>query len=341
MGLVATAALAGAWLAGTAVAQDSVTVSSWGGAYQEAESKAVFAPTAKELNITIKEDTLTGLPDVRVQVEAGAVNWDIAELSSFECVTGAKSNLFEKLDYSVIDKDGIDPKIATDHWIAGAIYYSTVLAWNKSKFKDNPPKTWADFWDVEKYPGKRAMWNQPATMLELALMADGVAPDKLYPLDIERAFKKMRELKPHIAVWWTSGAQSAQILKDKEVEMVAIWNGRVSTIIKDGADADFTFNQGLLDFNCLTIPRGSKRVALAQKTIAKFLTPDIQANIPKYIDYGPVNLKAFDTGKIAAGDAPKICSSPENAAIQATLDPFWWGENLTKVQEMWDEMIQE
>jgi putative spermidine/putrescine transport system substrate-binding protein len=281
------------------------------------------------------------MADIKVQVDAGKVSMDFAELAAGDCIAGANGNLWEKLDYSAIKTDGIDPALVQPTWVGGLTYYSTVLAWNTQKYGDNAPKTWADFWDVKKFPGKRAMYNNPYTMIEIALMADGVAPDKLYPPDLDRAFKKLRELKPNVVTWWTSGAQSAQLLKDGEADMSPMWNGRVSTIVKVGAKVDFTYNQGLLGVDCMVVPRGAKNKELAMRVLNRLLAPDIQANIPRLIDYGPVNAKAFATGKIPQQDAAKINSSPENARLQVTLDDVWWGTNRARVQERWDSFIQE
>ncbi|MFZ5672268.1 MAG: ABC transporter substrate-binding protein [Pseudomonadota bacterium] len=338
--IVALTLMASSALLGTAAAhaQESITVASWGGVYQDAERAAFFEPAAKALGIAIKEETLSGIVDVRLQVQSGAVTWDIAELGSSDCAQGAKEGLFETLDFNVIDKDGFVPGTFSDHWV-GSMFYSVVLAWNKAKFGDNPPKNWADFWDVAKFPGTRSLYNSPGGTLELALLADGAAKDKLYPIDVERAFKKMEEIKPAITVWWTSGAQTTQLLKDREVDMIGIWVSRAIAAQKAGADVGFTFDQGELDYGCFVIPKGSKKKDLAMKALAQFTSPELQANIPQHIDYGPINAKAFDTGKIAQDKLPGLNSSPENTGKQFVYDAIWWGDNSGELQERWDDFL--
>ena len=212
-------ALIGLLLTGGAQAADSITISTYGGAWAKALSEGELKPIEKEMGITIKEVTVNSLNEVKVQVEAGAVEIDIADLGSQDCELGTAQNLWEPLDYKVIDASGIDKNLVKPMWVGGPSYYSTVLAWNTTKYGSNPPKTWADFWDVQKFPGNRALQNSPFANLEIALMADGVKPEKMYPLDVERAFKKLREIKPHITIWWTNGAQAAQLLNDGEVDM--------------------------------------------------------------------------------------------------------------------------
>jgi len=188
--LLAGAAILAVAAAGTARAEDSITVSSWGRAYQDAQRVSIVEPTAKALGITIKEDTTNGLDDVRLQVAGNAVKWDLVELGSDECSRGTKEGLFEKLDYNIIKSDGIDPKLVHDDWI-GITYYSVVLIYRTDKYGDNGPKNWADFWNVEKFPGKRALGNFATETLTVAALADGVPPDKVYPMDLDRAFKSL------------------------------------------------------------------------------------------------------------------------------------------------------
>jgi putative spermidine/putrescine transport system substrate-binding protein len=336
--LFGTVSIAGLLVAGAAQAKDTLTVVSFGGSYQDAQREAMFKPTAEALGIDIKEDTLNGLAEVRLQVRSGTVSWDVVDLGATDCAIGAAEGLFEPLDYSVIDASGIAEPMVNEDWI-GIIYYSTVLSWNKKLEKQ--PQNWTDFWNAKDYPGTRSMRNNPQVMMEIALLADGVPLDQLYPLDADRAFEKLEEIKPHITTWWSSGAQSAQLMKDGEVDMIAIWNGRLSSAIKDGANADYTYEQGLLNADCLAIPKGSKNVELAQKAIAMFVSPEQQAALPKYINYGPVNSKAFDLDILSSEQKAALNSSPENMKKQAVIDAQWWGENGADLQERWDSFTQQ
>ena len=323
-----------------AAAQTTITFASFGGAYQAAQRKALLDPIEKMLNITIKEDTLTGIADIRAQVRANAVKWDVADLGAASCARGSAEGLFEPLDYKVISTDGIDKAMWHNDWI-GVIYYSTVIAWNTQKYGMNGPQTWVDFWDTKKFPGTRSLSRGAGETFEIALMADGVDPAKLYPLDVDRALKSLEKIKKSVVVWWASGAQSAQLLKDGEADMVAIWNGRAGAVIKDGAKAALHYNQGIFNADCLIIPKGSKNVALAQKVIALMVSAELQANIPALIDYGPINSKAFETGKIPPAAIASINSSPANAAKQTFMNFDYWREFLTKNTERMDAFLQQ
>ena len=336
--LMVTTALALACGAGSAGAEGTITFTSFGGAFQDAQRWALLEPTAEAMGITILEDTLTGIAEVRAQVLAGAVTWDIVDLGLADCAAAQEEGILEPLDFDIISVEGFDEAAYSTHW-AGIIYFSTVIGYDRDVFGDNPPRSWADFWDVENFPGARSLRNNPVGTLEIALMADGVPIDEVYPLDLDRAFAKMEEIRPHIDVWWTSGAQSAQLIADGEVDMISIWNGRLDAVVEDGINAGFTYNQGIAALDCLAIPRGSPNKDLAMQALAMMLAPEQQARLPQYINYGPTTSLAFDLGIITPEQTAISPSAPENLAVQMITDADWWAENRQAVQARWDEFI--
>ena len=327
--------------AATPAAQEVVTVVSFGGSYQDAERKAYYEPTAEKLGITLREDQLRGVADVRLHVQGGKPTWDVIELGVQYCLADDAKDLFEPLDFGVItNAQDLDAKMKGDWWVAGGALASMVLAWNEEKYGSNPPTGWQDFFDVEKYPGSRALYNQVRLMMEIALLGDGVSPETLYPMDVDRAFAKFDSVKDSIVAFYTSHGQAVQMVKDGEVDMIAILNGRVAEAIKDGAKFDFTFNQGIIFPGCWAVPKGAPNKAGAMRVINEFLSPDIQANLPKHYTYGPVNPKAFDTGKISPEEARDLNSSPENLKLQVLMDADWWAGNEKDIQPRWDAFLQ-
>ncbi len=329
---------------GTAQAQE-LTVVSFGGAYQEAQSKTLFVPAAKALGIKIKEETYTGIADLRLKVKAGAVTWDIVASGSGSAARAGTEGILEKLDYKIIDTSDFIPGTAQEYCVGGDVF-STVLAWNTKTYGDKGPQSWADFWDVKKFPGKRAFRKSVAGALEPALMADGVAPDKVYevlsaPGGIERAIKKIKELKPHVAVWWSSGAQHAQLMKDGEVDMTTGWNGRFDVAAKDGAKVAYTFNQALLDYDCYAIAKGAPNKDLAMKFLAEISKPQYQADFTKFITYGPTNKKAYEIGAIEAGYAKQLPSHPDNAAKQLPVNLDWYIKHEADASAAYQNMLTE
>ncbi len=332
-----------AGFAGSAVAQ--LTVVSFGGSYQDAQSKALFQPAAKAIGATAKEETYTSITAVALQVKAGAVTWDVVTSGSGGAARSGAEGMLEALDYKVIDVSNFVPGSAQPYYVCGDVF-STVMAWNTKTYGDKGPQNWADFWDVKKFPGKRSFRKGGEGVLEPALMADGVAANKVYevlsaPGGIERAIKKIKELKPHVAVWWSSGAQHAQLMKDGEVDMITGWNGRFDVAAKDGAKVAYTFNQGLADYDCYAIPKGAPNKALAMKFLSEISKPQYQAEFTKYITYGPTNKKAYEGGAIPAAYAKTLPSHPDNQAKQLPIDQAWYIKNGARAAALFQDMLTE
>jgi putative spermidine/putrescine transport system substrate-binding protein len=285
-----------------------------------------------------------------LQVESGAVTWDLVVTGSGGAAAAAAKGCLEKIDYSVVDVSDFYPNLYTDYCV-GADVFATVMAWNTDKYgapgTDGAPGSWADFFDVEKFPGTRAYRaNNVDGALEPALMADGVPADKVYEVlstreGIERAVNKIRELKPHIAVFWESGAQQAQLMKDAEVDMSTGWNGRFDNAKKDGADVGYTFNQALLDYDCFAMPKGAPNKDVAMKFLAEVSKPEYQANLPFHITYGPTNKKAYEVTTAPKELIEALPSHPNNVPMMVPISLAWYAENRELALELYMEMLSE
>src|SRR4249919_3866956 len=227
---VAFAAIA-SMLSATALSRDLAVVS-WGGAYQDAQREVYFKPFTAQTKIPMAEENWDGgVGTLRAKIQGGNNNWDVVQVESDELLLGCEEGLYEKLDWTKLGgKDKYMPDAVNDCGV-GAIVYSFILAYDGDKIKGDTPKSWADFWNTQKWPGKRALRKGPKTTLEIALMADGVAPADVYkvlgtPAGVDRAFKKLDQLKPDL-VWWEKGAQPPQLLASGEAVMVDAYNGRI------------------------------------------------------------------------------------------------------------------
>jgi len=196
----------------TAQAETQLTVVNFGGANGNAQKVAYFGPYEKASgNKVIGVEYNGEQAKIKAMVEAKKVTWDVVEVESPDVARGCDEGLFEKLDYSKIgNKADFSPKAAVTDCGVGIFVWSTVMAYNGDKLKDGP-KTWADFWDTTKFPGKRGLRKGARYNVEFALMADGVKPADVYKVlatkeGADRAFKKLTELKPNIQ-WWEAGAQ--------------------------------------------------------------------------------------------------------------------------------------
>lgn len=329
----------------SAFAEDTLRIVSWGGAYQKGQSLGIFQPAAKAMGITVKEDTYGGISDVKLMVKSGADKFDIFSSGAGSCASGGAEGILEKLDYSVIDVSDHLPDMWSDYCV-GADIFSVVAAWNTDTYGENGPRTWADFFDTEKFPGTRAMRAKVDAQLEAALLADGVPMSEIYNVldseeGIERALDKIRSIKDHIAVWWTSGAMHAQLMKDGEVDMTTGWNGRFDVAKKDGAKVSYDYKTGIMDWEGYGIPKGAPQKDLAMKYIAEMMKPEYMANFVQHITYGPTNTKAYENGLIEDSLARSLPSHPDNAKHQLTLKTAWYAKWRTIAAEMYTDMMTE
>ena len=329
----------------SAFAEESLRIVSWGGAYQKGQSIGIFQPAAKAMGITVKEDTYGGISDVKLMVKSGGDKFDIFSSGAGGCAAGGAEGLLEKLDYSVIDVSNHLPGMWSDY-CAGADIFSVVAAWNTETYGENGPRSWADFYDVAKFPGSRAMRAKVDAQLETALLADGVPMSEIYNVldseeGIDRALDKIRSIKDHIAVWWTSGAMHAQLMKDGEVDMTTGWNGRFDVAKRDGANVSYDWRSGIMDWEGYGIPKGIKNKDLAMKYIAEMMKAEYMAEFAKHITYGPTNKKVYELGLLDDATARALPSHPENAKHQLTLSTAWYAKWRTIAAEKYTEMMTE
>lgn len=332
-------AFALAALALPSLAQQQITVVNFGGANANAQKKAYYDPIEKNGIKVVAVEYNGEQAKIKAMVETKKVTWDVVEVESPDVARGCDEGLFEKLDYSKIgNKADFNPAAITDCGI-GVFVWSTVMAYNGDKLKDGP-KTWADFWDVKKFPGKRGMRKGARYNLEFALMADGVKPAEVYTVlatkdGAARAFKKLSELKPNIQ-WWEAGAQPPQFLVAGDVAMTTVYNGRIDAANREGKNLKIGWTGGIYDLDYWVIPKGAPNKDAALKFIAFASTPEAQAEYAKNIAYGPTNNKAL--AKLDAKVLDNLPTSPANAkdALQFNLK-FWadQGEDLEKRFAAW------
>ncbi|MBX2882216.1 MAG: ABC transporter substrate-binding protein [Granulosicoccus sp.] len=337
-------------LAGSATAADPVTVVSWGGSYGAAQDAALFTDASANSGIEIIRESGASMSKACLQVESGAVTWDLVVTGSGSAAAAAAKGCLEKIDYNVVDISDFYPNLYTDYCV-GSDVFATVMSWNTEKYgepgSDGAPQSWADFWDVEKFPGTRAYRaNNVDGALEPALMADGVPADKVYEVlstkeGMERAINKIRELKPHIDVFWESGAMQAQLMKDGEVDMTTGWNGRFDNAKKDGATVGYTFNQALLDYDCFAMPKGAPNKDTAMKFLAEVSKPEYQANLPFHITYGPTNKKAYEITTASKELIEALPSHPKNVPLMLPVSLAWYAEHRTEALELYMELLSE
>ena len=280
-------------------AQQKLRIVNNGGALGDAERGAFYTPFAKVAGVEVVEDNFNQeLAKIRTQIDTKNLQWDVVSVTNINEATGCEEGLFEKIDWS----KHIDPALLAGAGGAlqcGVPYFlvSGGLAYDAAKIKD-PPKSWAEFWDAKRWPGKRGLLYRAEQTLEIALMADGVEPSKAMavlaaPGGVDRAFKKLEEIKPNVH-WWKGGAESMQLLAAGEVSLIYAWNGRVAAAnIADKRDFKMVFEAGHVSgIQYYTIMKGSPRLKEAIEFIKYALSAPAQAEMTRLINYAPANSQA-------------------------------------------------
>lgn len=338
------AAGAGVVVAGTAgfpgagFAAQRLTVADPGGPFKAAFGEGFYRPFEEATGHTIVNVAREHQPTSHVQaiVETGSYTWDVVTITQAGQVLLGGRDLLEELDWSGEHMDDILPEARTPVWM-GTDVYATTLAYRSDTYSDKPPQSWADFWDTENFPGRRALRRSPIDTLEIALMADGVAPADLYPLDMDRAFKKLSEIREDVAVWWTGGAQTSQLLQTGEVDMLPTWNGRAQTVIDGGGPVGIQWNQGLYSIEGWGIPKGNPRADLGREFIKFCADPQRQAAYTAKLAYGPTNPKAYDY--ISAERAKSLPTAPDNFERMVLADQSWWGQHKEEAERRFNEWL--
>jgi putative spermidine/putrescine transport system substrate-binding protein len=315
---------------------DQIVVNDSGGAMGTWMRKAYFDAFEKAYGIRVVETSPTDFGKLRAMVESGNVEWTVTEIGGQDAIRAESMGLVERIDDKIVDRSKF-PAEARSPYVFAASVYSTVLAYRKDAFKGDHPKTWADFWDVKRFPGPRSLRNHPVDNLEFALLIDGVPPDKLYPLDLDRAFKKLDEIKPFVTVWWTTGAQPAQLLLDKEVVLASGWNGRFFDLLVKEAPIDIEWDGGALKKGSFVIPKGAKDAYWGQKFLALMADPKLEAIYANALGYPGLNPDSiqYTDPKVA----PFLPTEPNNLKKQFWISDQWWAEHAGQAIERWNQWL--
>lgn len=313
-----------------------------GGIYNKAYSAVYYKPFSEKTGIEVVSVQANAEPvaQIRSMVETKSYTWDMAKISQpaiLLLTSGSKVYL---------EKHGLesDPNVRTipaqymSVYGVGTNVYSTVLAYRTDAFKGRKaPASWADFWNVKDFPGRRAMRKHPFDTLEEALMADRVPTSQLYPLNIDRAFASLDKVKTNVDVWWNSGAQVEQMLKSGEVDMIATWVSRPQSAIADGAPVAIVWNQNLWGCDNWSILAGSPNAQACREFIKFASDPKRMASLTEFFAAGVTQPDAF---KYIKPEIARNCPThPDNIKNGVQINAKYWLENQTAVMERFNEWV--
>ena len=328
----------------TAQARD-LTVAGFGGSSQDAQHKVFLVPFAQQTNIKVLEDTYPGgIGVLRTKGRSGNPEWDIVLVTAEEAVLGCEEGLFEKLDWNRIGpRTDFVPQAYNDCGV-GHVVWTTTQIYDGNRFKDGP-KSWADFWNLDKFPGKRGMKTGPKYTLEFALMADGVPLKDVYsvlntPAGVDRAFKKLDRIKSNI-VWWTAGAQPQQLLLSGEVALSVGFPSRTGfENHNSGKNFKVVWNESMYAVDFVTMMKGTPNKEAATKLINFWTRPENQSKIPPLSFQSVTNIKA---NKVAMDNNPDIVSDlPTYPANFSNALPFasdFWVDNIDQLNQRFNAWV--
>ena len=346
----------------------AVVVVSWGGAYTESQKLGYGDPAAKKLGIPIDwVDYSGGLSEIKAQIAAGAITWDVIDLYAMDTIIGCDEGLFVEFDFDKDFPPAPDGTPASEDFFTampskcavGNILYSWTYAYHDEKIGSKKPKKIKDFFNTKKWPGKRGIYKSAMHNLEIALAADGVKPgkggSKIYEIletdaGLDRAFNKIKELCTDPkggCVFWSAGAKPPELLMQGEVVMATGWNGRFfNAEIGEGAPLKQVWDAQGLDYQYMSVIKGGPNEADAMKAIAEMTSTEGLAGSAKYIAYAPwrkSSLKVIEAGEPWYKDGKtnmmeQMPTHPNNTKNYFLVDPIFWADNSTEIGERWEAM---
>ena len=325
-------------IAFTASSYADITFVSWGGAYTNSQQKAYIDTWSKGSSVTV-ENYNGGLGEIKAQVEAKNVTWDVVDVLPDQAITGCDEGLFAKVDQSSFIKDMVVPPVSD--CVVPQIFWAYTAFYSKSAFPGKKPKTIKDFFNVKKFPGKRGIHTWANALIELALVADGVKASKVYdvmstPEGIDRAFAKLDTIKDHV-VFWSAGSKPLELVSSGEVVMALAYNGRIgAAVLSEGKDFEYIWDATVLEQEYLVaIKGGNEKEAL--EFMAHASTAQALADQAKYIPYGPMRKSSINIIKkgepwfIKEGGnidiLPHMPTAPKVLKRAVIADPVWWADN--------------
>ncbi len=337
--------------AGAVAAQDmadSMTLVSWGGAYQASQDKAYAQPYLEmhpDVTISWDESSNEAVAKLRAMNEAGNVTWDLVDVVAADAIRLCDEGLAMEYEPDELLAEGDDGTSAEDDFgdlivsdcFIPQIVYSTTVGYRTDLVGDTAPTEICALFDLDTYPGKRALEKRPINNMEWALYCDGVAKDEIYdvletPEGQDQALAKLDTIKDQV-VWWSAGADTPQLLADGEVVMGSTYNGRLFSVIEEqDQPVDMLWDMQVFDLDGWIIPTGLSDEALARVRDFVYFATDTQrlADQAKYISYGPARESSAPLvgqhADLGIDMAPHMPTDPANASNTLLYNYEVWAD---------------
>ncbi|WP_322067021.1 ABC transporter substrate-binding protein [Burkholderia ubonensis] len=337
--------------ASLAQAAGTLTVVVGGGVLGDGQIKALVEPFEKETGnkVVIVKDQLS-LAQLKLSEQSHAQSIDVMSVSEANGIVAARNGYLQNIDYGhfdIADLNAIDPR-AKKPWGVEHFYFATVLGFDSRKYPtaNTHPHGYADVWNTAKYPGIRTLQSGQfgdEGPWEEALLADGVAADHLYPLDVDRVFRSLDRIKPAVRRWWSVGSEAMQLF-DGQVALGMIPDGRAFALQDNGKPIQIVYNDAKVNGLFWAIPKSAPHPQLAQQFVEFAMRAKQQAMVAKLTGYAPTNQGAFQ--HIDPALAKRLISYPANLKNAYFVDADWYAAigpdgktNAQRLAERWNQWI--
>lgn len=336
----------------TAQAQSELTFVSWGGAYTRSQMLAYVRPYQSSTDTRVNvEDYNGGLADLRNQVRSLNFKWDVVDLELSDALRGCEEGLLEPINHAELApasnggpvRDDFLPGSLTECAI-GTVVWSTVVAYDAAAFAGEQPDSLEDFFDTERFPGRRGLRRTPKANLEWALIADGVPPQQVYTKlateeGLTRALRKLNELKPYL-VWWQAGIEAPRLLETQRVTMTSAYNGRIEAAVSERDELfHIIWDHQVWNIDLLGIPKDNPRRNAALDFIRFATAPAQLAEQARQIPYGPVRHSSL--ALLSPEERANLPTERGNFANAFQIDARWWAEHFETINTRFEEWLQQ
>jgi putative spermidine/putrescine transport system substrate-binding protein len=319
----------------------SITFAGYGGTTQDAQVDA-WGKTYSEATGGKVVATGVDYGKLKGMVESGNVTWDAAVVEGFFAHTAGNQDLFEPLQKSALDKSRLDAVAGygpegdqvTDRSIA-CYTYCFCMGYRTDNNGGSHPGNWTEFFDLDKFPGTRGLYGVPYGMIEIALLGDGVTWDQMYPLDVGRALKKIKSLGSDVK-YWTSGADSQQMLVGGSADYVVVWDTRTAVLTLEGRPVATEFADNVRTADHLIVPKGSKKAKAGMQFLNAAVSPEAQAAIANKIALAPSNPDSQSKISKKSNDLMASGHVDESAGY---IDNEFWGKNYDSILEKFNSVV--
>ncbi|MCK1688606.1 ABC transporter substrate-binding protein [Bradyrhizobium sp. 145] len=316
-----------------ALGATTISFVSFGGSYGDFVKEQWIKPFTAETGIAVQYVSGPDLAKVKAQVDNKNVEWDVFDAVGASAYAGIKDNLWEPIDSGVLDPGRFVQRVAET--LVPTFIYAGGVAHDPARTKA-PANDFVQLWNVNTFPGARGLRSRASETLELALLADGVSPPQLYPLDIDRGFKALDAIKPHVKKWFDQTAQGVTLIQTGEVDYTYTYANRVKAAKDSGVSIDFSFGQCISAMNYYTIPRGCPRKQAATRFLEFITRPEQQAVMANKLYVIPVT-KGAETG--LSDEARRWIPEMSSISKNVFVSDDYWREHFVAVDKRFKEWI--